>query len=152
MISLILFVLFCVLWLQAVYSAKLQTMQIARANAWGSALEGCMGLENANSALQDAVSQSSSSGAQPPGDSTNGSVGGLTADTQGQDTPDWFSLREGGEASESVDFQNFTTGAPMPIQTTRKFPCNERSNPKELTLSAGDLLSNVASIIRDLFN
>jgi hypothetical protein len=151
-ISFIMFVLFCVLWLQALYSAKLQTMQIARANAWGDALEGCMGLEKSQDALTDAVSQSESAGADPPGDSTNGQVGGLTADSQGDDSPDWFNLRDGGEASSSVDFQGIMTGAAMPIKTTRKFPCNERSNPNELTINGGDLFSNIASIIRDLFN
>ena len=152
-IGLILFVLFCVLWLQAVYSAKLQTIQIARANAWADALTGCPGLEQSQEMLNDAVSQSSTAGATPPGDSTDGTIGGLTAQTQGEDSPDWFQLREGGTGESHVDgFTAIMSGAGMNIGTTRHFPCNERSNPDELKLSAGDLLSNVASIIRDLFN
>jgi hypothetical protein len=151
-IAMILFFLFCVLWFQALYAAKLGTMQAARANAWASALAGCPGLENSQSMLSDAVKQSDSAGPQGGGDSTEGQVGGLTADGDGEDSPDWFSLREGGEASESVDFTAIMSGAKMNISTTRKFQCNERSNPNELKLSAGDLLSNLASVIRDLFN
>jgi hypothetical protein len=152
-ISFILFMLFCVLWLQAVYTAKLQTIQIARANAWGDALQGCTGLEQADSALSDAVSQSNSTGANPPGDSTAGDVGGLRADVQGDDSPEWFNLREGGTSTESADgFTGIMDGSPMSITTTRKFLCNERSNPDELTLSAGDLFRNMASMVRDLFN
>jgi hypothetical protein len=149
-ISMILFVLFCVLWLHALYSAKLQTIQYARANAWGDALEGCPGLEQADTMLRDAVSQSESPSSTA---NQNPAVGGLRSDTQGDDDPPWFALREGGSATESVDgFQGIMSGNAMDISTTRAFPCNERSNPDELKLSAGDLLSNVASVIRDLFN
>lgn len=152
-ISFILFMLFCILWLQAVYSAKLQTIQSARANAWGDALQGCEGLEQSQNMMSDAVSQSASKGADPPGDSTEGDVGGLRADAQGDESPGWFSLRDGGSATESADgFTGIMSGNAMSISTTRKFMCNERSNPDELKLSAGDLLSNLASIIRDLFD
>lgn len=152
-ISFILFMLFCILWLHAVYSAKLQTIQSARANAWGDALQGCTGLENAQDMLSDSVKQSSSKGADPPGDSTAGEVGGLRADVQGDDSPGWFNLREGGTATESADgFTGIMSGKSMSISTTRKFMCNERSNPEELKLSAGDLFSNLSSIIRDLFD
>lgn len=159
-ISMIMLVLFAVLWLQAVYSAKLQTIQAARANAWGTALAGCVGLEDSNTMLQDAVSQSNAEGSrgsdgagntQNNGD-TQGTVGGLRADSQGNDSPGWFDLRDAAPATQSVDFGGFKAGTNMHISTTRHFQCNERSNPKELELSAGDLFSNLASIVRDLFN
>jgi hypothetical protein len=141
-----------VLWFQALYATKLQTMQSARASAWNSALAGCEGLEKSQAILTRSVRDSETSGAQGNGDSTDGDAAGLTADTRGESSPEWFELREGGETTDSVDFSNFGKEGTMPVGTKRKFQCNERSNPQELTLSAGDLLSNLASVIRDLFN
>lgn len=151
-ISLILFVLFCILWLQALYSAKLATLQSARTNAWLDALEGCTGFEQANEILGDSVVRSRGEGATGAADDTSGSIGGITADTQGE-SPDWFNLREGGNASESVEFNAImTAGRTFDVTTSRTVMCNERSNPEELELNAGDLFSNIASIVRDLFD
>lgn len=151
-ISMILLCLFACLWFQALYAAKLQTLQSARASAWNSALAGCQGLENSQELLAQSARNSETMRAKGSHDSTEGDASGITADTQGESTPDWFSLREGGETTESVDFSQFGKEGTMPVGTRRKFQCNERPNPNELTLSGGDLLSNLASVIRDLFN
>lgn len=151
-ICMILFCLFMVLWFQALYATKLQTMQSARASAWNSALAGCEGLEKSQELLSRSAKNSETTGATGAGDSTEGDAAGLSADTQGESSPEWFALREGGETTDSVDFSKFGEDGTMPVGTKRKFQCNERANPKELTLSAGDLLSNLASVIRDLFN
>jgi hypothetical protein len=151
-ICMILLSLFMVLWFQALYATKLQTMQSARASAWNSALAGCEGLEKSQELLARGARDSETTGAKGTGDSTEGDAAGMTADTQGESSPEWFALREGGESTDSVDFSNFGKEGTMPVGTKRKFQCNERPNPKELTLSAGDLLSNLASVISDLFN
>jgi hypothetical protein len=151
-ISMILFCLFAVLWFQALYATKLSTIQSARASAWNSALAGCEGLEQTQELLSRSTSQAETSRAKGGSDSTEGDAAGITADTQGEATPDWFSLREGGEMEDKVDFSSFGKEGTMPVGTRRKFQCNERPNPQELTLSGGDLLSNLASVIGDLFN
>jgi len=151
-ISMILFCLFAVLWFQALYATKLQVMQSVRANAWNSALAGCEGLEQSQGLLTESATRSEALSAKGRADSTDGDASGLTANTEGDSTPGWFALREGGEYEDAVDFGNFGKPGSMPVGTRRKFQCNERPNPQELTLSAGDLLSNLGSVIRDLFN
>ena len=152
MICMILLSLFMVLWFQALYATKLATIQSARANAWNGALAGCEGLEKSQELLSRSARDSEMTGAKGAGDSTEGDAAGLSADTQGESSPEWFALRDGGEAIDSVDFSNFGKEGKLPVGTKRKFQCNERPNPKELTLSAGDLLSNLGSVVRDLFN
>ncbi|HYQ30315.1 MAG TPA: hypothetical protein VER04_23960 [Polyangiaceae bacterium] len=158
-ISMILFCLFAVLWFQSLYATKLQVMQSVRANAWTSALGGCQvasqsppGLEQTQVLLSQSANDSNSTGAKGRGDSTEGDASGLTANTQGDSTPDWFALREGGQSEQSVDFPNFGKEGSMSVATRRKLQCNERRNAEELKLSTGDLLSNLASVMRDLFN
>lgn len=153
----ILLCLFMVLWFQALYTAKLSTLQSARANAWTSALDGCLsdgakGFEEPNTLLAQSARDSETTAAKGSSDSTDGDAAGLTADTQGESSPEWFALREGGEAVDSLDFSNFGKEGTMPVGTKRSFQCNERRNPEEFTLSAGDLLSNLASVMRDLLN
>jgi hypothetical protein len=151
-ISMILSCLFAVLWFHALYSSKLQTIESARASAWNSALSGCAGLEKSQELLSRSARDAEVSRAKGGNHSTEGDAAGISADTQGESSPDWFELREGGESQQFVDFSHFGQEGTMPVGTRRKFQCNERPNPKELTLSGADLLSNLASVIRDLFN
>jgi hypothetical protein len=151
-ICMILLCLFGALWLQALYATKLQTMASARANAWNSALGGCQGLEQSQELLTRGARDADTTAAKGAGDSTEGDAAGISADTQGETSPEWFALREGGESTDSVDFSKFGQEGTMPVGIRRKFQCNERRNAEELTLSGGDLLSNLASVIRDLFN
>jgi hypothetical protein len=121
-ICMILLSLFMVLWFQALYATKLQTIQSARASAWSSALSGCEGLEKSQELLARGARDAETTGAKGPGDSTEGDAAGLTADTQGESSPEWFALREGGETTESVDFSNFGKEGTMPVGTRPTIP------------------------------
>jgi len=156
-ISMILLFLFAVLWMRGLYTAKLQTIQYARASAWIDALNGCPGKEEHGAetgvAAKGAVNLSKSDGSDGNGDDNDGDTGGLHANGNGDDSPDWFNLREGGTNTQTIDgFKGFTDGKDMKLSTTRKYHCNERSNPKELHINVKDLTGDLATMVADLFD
>jgi hypothetical protein len=156
-ISMILLFLFAVLWMKDLYTAKLQTIEYARADAWVDALNGCPGKPEHSAEVgvqaKSAVALSKNGGPEGNGDDTSGDSGGLRSNANGDDAPDWFALREGGSSTQSVDgFKSFTDGTDMKLATTRKYHCNERGDPKELHVDVKDLSGDLASMIADLIN
>jgi hypothetical protein len=149
-ISLILLCLWGTLFLKFIYSTKLASIQAARNKAWSAAVGGCKP-PPVKAISDDATHRSETDGADSTSDSSEGQIAGLTADTT-QDTPQWLSLQDGGDATEGLPGGKNFDGSGLSIVTTRKILCNEKGGNDELDLSAGDLLSEISTVIHDLFN
>ena len=148
-ISLILLVLYAVLWLHGLYSAKLATLQSARVQAWTDALQGCPPPELADRAAQ--TTSNADTGPSGGPEDNSGDFAGLRADTQ-DNGPDWFNLLEGGEGSASLDYPSFTgRGRSYQVGARRSFMCNEQGGMDQLEFSGSRLRDSARNTIRDLF-